>query len=76
MRELIEAVGAELLCLPPNSPDLNPIEKAWAKLKQFLRSLKARTAEALEEAVTQALPCITPDDARAWFCHCGINYTS
>ena len=76
VRELIQAVGGELLYLPPYSPDLNPIEKAWAKLKQFLRSLKARTAEALEQAVTQALPCITPDNARAWFRHCGINYTS
>ena len=59
VRELIEARGAELLYLPPYSPDLNPIELAWAKLKQFLRSLQARTAEALEQAVTQALPCIT-----------------
>ncbi len=75
VRELIEAAGAELLYLPPYSPDLNPIEKAWAKLKQFLRSLKARTGEALEQAVTQALPCITPDNARAWFRHCGVNYT-
>ena len=75
VRELIQAAGAELLYLPPYSPDLNPIEQAWAKLKQFLRSLKARTAEALEQAVTQALPCITPDNARSWFRHCGINYT-
>lgn len=74
VRELIQAAGAELLYLPPYSPDLNPIEKAWAKLKQLLRLLKARTAEALEQAVTQALPCITPDNARAWFRHCGINY--
>ena len=75
VRELIQAAGAELLYLPPYSPDRNPIELAWAKLKQILRSLKARTAEALEEAVTQALPCITPDNARAWFRHCGIDYT-
>jgi len=74
VRELIQAAGAELLYLPPYSPDLNPIELAWAKLKQFLRTLKARTAEALEQAVTQALPCITPDNAHAWFRHCGINY--
>jgi len=75
VRELIETAGAELLYLPPYSPDLNPIEQAWAKLKQVLRSLKARTAEALEQAVTQALPCITADHARAWFRHCSINYT-
>jgi transposase len=76
VRELIQAAGAELLYLPPYSPDLNPIELAWAKLKQVLRTLKARTAEALEQALTQALPCITPDNARAWFRHCGVNYTS
>ena len=75
VRELIQAAGAELIYLPPYSPDLNPIEKAWAKLKQFLRALKARTAEALEQAITQALPHITPDNARAWFRHCGISYT-
>jgi transposase len=74
VRELIQAAGAELIYLPPYSPDLNPIEKAWAKLKQFLRALKARTAQALEQAITQALPHITPDNARAWFRHCGINY--
>ena len=75
VRELILAAGAELLYLPPYSPDLNPIEKAWAKLKQFLRALRARTAEALEQAVAQALPCITPDNAQAWFRHCGVDYT-
>jgi transposase len=74
VRELIQAAGAELLYLPPYSPDLNPIELAWAKLKQVLRTLKARTAEALEQALTQALPCITPDNARAWFRHCGVDY--
>jgi transposase len=73
VRELIQAAGAAWLYLPPYSPDLNPIEPAWAKLKQVLRSLKARTAEALEQAVTQALPCITPDNAQAWFRHCGIR---
>jgi len=48
VRERIEAAGAEVLYLPPYSPDLNPIEKAWAKLKQLLRTAKARTTEALE----------------------------
>ena len=76
VRELIHAAGADLLYLPPYSPDLNPIEKAWAKLKQLLRALKARTAEALEQAVAQALPSITPDNAQAWFRHCGVAYTS
>ena len=58
----------ELLYLPPYSPDLNPIEKAWAKLKQLLRAAKARTRqEALEQAISDALTCITPDNAQAWF---------
>jgi transposase len=67
VRERIEAAGAELLYLPPYSPDLNPIEKAWAKLKQLLRTAKARTAEALEQAIAELLPHIKPQDARAWF---------
>jgi transposase len=67
VRQQIEAAGAELLYLPPYSPDLNPIEKAWAKLKQLLRAAKARTKEALDEAITELLPQITPDNAEAWF---------
>jgi transposase len=67
VRERIKKAGAELLYLPPYSPDLNPIEKAWAKLKQVLRETKARTKEALDQAITDALPSITPADAKAWF---------
>jgi len=67
VRELIEAAGAEVLYLPPYSPDLNPIEKAWAKLKQLLRSAKARTSEELEQEVATALQLISPDNAKAWF---------
>ncbi len=67
VREWIETAGAELLYLPPYSPDLNPIEKAWAKLKQLLRAAKARSKDALEQAIAEALPCITPDNAKAWF---------
>lgn len=67
VRERIEAAGAELLYLPPYSPDLNPIEKAWAKLKHLLRTAKARTAEALEQAIAELLPEIRPQDAQAWF---------
>jgi transposase len=73
VRELITARGAELLYLPPYSPDFNPIEQCWSKVKQILRSLKARTAEALEQAVAQALAAITPHDAQAWFAHCGYG---
>jgi transposase len=69
VRERIHAAGADLLYLPPYSPDLNPIEKAWCKLKILLRSTKARTREALDQAITEHLPAITPENAQAWFRH-------
>ncbi len=67
VREAIEKAGAELLYLPPYSPDLNPIEKALAKLKQLLRSAKARSKDTLDQAIAEALKRISPDDAKAWF---------
>ncbi len=67
VRLWIERAGAELLYLPPYSPDLNPLEKAWAKLKQMLRAAQARTKETLDQAITEALPHITPANAQAWF---------
>ena len=67
VQQWIEKAGAELLYLPPYSPDLNPIEKAWAKIKQQLREAKARTKDALDQAITNALPHITPANAQAWF---------
>ena len=67
VRERIEAVGAECLYLPPYSPDLNPIEKAWSKLKELLRSVKARTVAALEAALSNLIPEISTQDAKAWF---------
>jgi len=67
VRQRIEAAGARLLYLPPYSPDLNPIEKAWAKLKALLRNAHARTAEALHNAVARFLPDINHNDATAWF---------
>ncbi|OFV93510.1 MAG: hypothetical protein A3F68_06245 [Acidobacteria bacterium RIFCSPLOWO2_12_FULL_54_10] len=70
VRERIEAAGAQLLYLPPYSPDFNPIEKCWSKIKQLLRSAKARTREVLEAAVAEALAAITPQNASAWFSHC------
>ncbi len=73
VRERIEAAGAELLYLPPYSPDLNPIEKAWSKLKLLLRSVKARTKDVLDQAITDLLPQITPDNAQAWFLHSGYG---
>jgi transposase len=71
VREAIEAAGARLLYLPPYSPDLNPIEQAWSKLKNALRSIGARTLEALEQAVAQALLTLSPRDCRSWVEHCG-----
>ena len=70
VRDRIEACQAELLHLPPYSPDLNPIEKAWSKLKQLLRNAKARSTEALDQAITQLLPELTPANAQAWFRLC------
>lgn len=70
-RQAIEARGARLQFLPPYSPDLNPIEKCWAKVKTVLRRLKARTLEELIDALDRAFQSITPEDARAWFAHCG-----
>jgi transposase len=74
IREMIEAAGAELWYLPPYSPDLNPIEKMWSKVKELLRGYKARGTEELYEAVRQALKAITPQDAHGWFESCGYRY--
>ncbi len=71
VREAIEARGARLEYLPPYSPDLNPIEKCWSKVKTYLRRAKARTREALEAALREALATVTQADALAWFVHCG-----
>jgi transposase len=71
VRESIERRGCELLFLPAYSPDFSPIEEAFSKLKALLRRAKARTREALIEAVGQALGVLTPEDARGWFDHCG-----
>lgn len=72
-RSLIEARGARLLFLPPYSPDFNPIELAWATVKKALRAAKARTLDALVEALRKALLAITPEHAEAWFSHCGYD---
>jgi transposase len=73
VRHCIEACQARLLYLPPCSPDFNPIEQAWSKTKQHLRAAKARTLEPLHQALAQALATITPQDASAWFRHCGYG---
>ncbi len=71
VRELVEARGCEVLFLPSYSPDFSPIEEAFSKLKALLRREKARTKEALVEALGRALDAITLKDARGWFAHCG-----
>ena len=71
VRQLIESVGAELWYLPPYSPDFNPIESMWSKIKQTLRSLAARTFERLIQAIGTALQEVTFQDLIGWFTHCG-----
>ncbi len=73
VRKLIEERGCEVLYLPPYSPDLNPIEEAFSKVKGLLRRSQARTREAFLEAMGQALSAITPRDARGFFEHCGYR---
>lgn len=73
IRTLIESVGAHLVFLPPYSPDLNPIELCWAKVKTDLREAKARTFEALVDAIADALRAVTKQDAQAWFVHAGYR---
>ena len=73
VQEAIESVGAKVVFLPPYSPDLSPIELCWSKLKHLLRSAKARTREALDQALTQIInDCISAQDALGWFNHCGL----
>lgn len=67
----IEEHGANILYLPPYSPDLNPIEKMWSKIKSILRQAEARTYEELIKAIKTALEKITPLDAKNWFKSCG-----
>lgn len=70
---LIEQAGASVRFLPAYSPDLNPIEKMWSKVKEALRSAKARTQAALDEAIARAMASVTPADARGWFVSCGYS---
>lgn len=75
VREAIARRGARLEFLPPYSPDLNPIEPAWSKMKSTLRAAKARVVEALVGALDDALTAITPADCTGWFQHCGYAGT-
>jgi transposase len=74
IEEMIREVGAELWFLPPYSPDFNPNEKMWSKIKEILRTMKARCTEDLYKAVGIALNKVTPQDALGWFESCGYRY--
>jgi hypothetical protein len=76
VREIVEGRGCEVLYLPPYSPDLNPIERAFSKLKASLRTAGARTFEALIEAMGRALDGITAQDASGFFRHSGYRVTA
>ena len=71
---LINDAGAQILFLPAYSPDLNPIEKMWSKVKNCLRSAEARTEAALTEAIASALAMVTTQDAMNWFACCGYSF--
>jgi transposase len=69
----IEGAGCRLLFLPAYSPDYAPIEQALSKIKAYLRERAARTQEALDQAIADALEAVTAQDARGWFAHCGYE---
>jgi len=71
VRRLIEQCAASVVYLPPYSPDLNPVEKMWSKIKELLRGAKARSEEALFEEIGRALQQVTAEDAIGWFTSCG-----
>jgi transposase len=73
VRELIEERGCQLWLLPPYSPDMNPIEEAFSKVKALLRRAKARVLETLFEATEDALGAVSAEDARGYFRHCGYT---
>ena len=73
VKEILEGRGCELLYLPPYSPDFNPIEQAFSKVKGLLRRAEARTREALIEAMGRALDAVSARDARGFFGHCGYR---
>ena len=72
--EMIEALGARVCFLPPYSPDFNPIEMMWSKVKNLLRRYEARDWDELVDAIGRALERVTASDARNWFAHCGYNF--
>jgi transposase len=71
VRQAIAAAGCRVLFLPSYSPDFNPIEQVFSKIKAYIRRVGARTRKALEEAIGQAIDLVTPADANGYFSHCG-----
>jgi transposase len=76
VRQAIEGAGCSLLYLPPYSPELNPIEECWSKVKAYLQKVGARTTEALERAIADGLALVTPKDLKGWFAHAGYRVES
>ena len=74
LKEIVEKRGARIEYLPPYSPDLNPVENMWSKMKAQLRQVKERCKDALFEAIGAALRTVTAQDAQGWFEHCGYCY--
>ena len=72
-RALIEAKGAEVWDLPAYSPDLNPIEKMWSKIKSYLRKVKARDSDTLFRSIGEAITQISNTDIQNWFACCGYS---
>ena len=73
VNEIIEKTGAKILYLPPYSPDLNPIELMWSKIKAYLRKVKARTTEVLFEAIGEAFNNVSKIDIKGWFAFSGYS---
>ena len=73
VREIIQDHGASIVFLPPYSPDFNPIEAAWSKLKHFIRKYQSHTIPGLRQAIYRAYRRVTTSDALGWFDHCGYR---
>ena len=74
VREAIESIGAKLVYLPPYSPDLNPIEQVFSKLKTLLRKARARTCDAVASAIAELLPKFQSDECANYFRHAGYVF--
>ena len=76
IREMIEAAGARALFMPAYSPEFNPIEECWSKVKAWLRKRAPRTVKALQDAITEAIHLVTTSDAEGWFRHAGYLFNT